>query len=796
MMLPRMRLTLALSISMVLGLLAVSRAAPFKVKLLRPDSLVGWDHGDPSPTGWTIEGGRLSGTGGATPLLSGWTFGDCQLRFNWSVADGGELRILLPAVPAGKGLELALSEGEHCGRLVDGETELAPGGKAEARGDKMHTAAIRRERGKLSFTVDGRWIYEVDVPADRRFGLGLAVAGDGASLSRLRLVEPRGKPMFNGEDFAGWWTDGDITKWQMETSGEVFRSARAGDYLRTEKLYANFTWSFEYKMQRRGNSGLSIRTPKKGWPTADGMELQLLDTPYDAEIKDQPCMAIYGYVLPLDRADKSERWNRVVVKADGWMISAWMNGELVQQVNTYHHPELKHRYLRGWLGFQDHGAWIRVRNARILEAPRGLGMSAWYKPRPPLATTAILDRLINPERLSASDGITSGVAFKTISGEEPAEHVLADLTGPGAIVRIARTTDEGKLAFYFDGQKQPRIECTPGELQKLLPPVGKDSNPLLTCLAYKRRLRIVLREAAKADYRFDYLKLPRNLPVESFTDPESGFPRGWLPAATTVLRWLKGGSFHEHDPLPRFKSESKTVEPGRTEELVHVDGAGIVKQWKLLAAKKVLDNNDLWLEVTIDGEKRPAISAPARYLFPALRQSYENYVLADQGGLTCVLAMPFADGITVAASNRGGKPIPAVSVSLSVQKANAGNKSDIAGRMRLRGIFQPAQENTSELVHQEGSGRCVGLVYQLPEGDLEGIDTLLVDGRPQSGWSAGTLDPFLGDAGDFRKHLSGRQGVLSWRYLLLAPVDFQKSLVLKTGGNRVGERLVLFYLKK
>jgi len=116
--------------------------------------------------------------------------------------------------------------------------------------------------------------------------------------------------------------------------------------------------------------------------------------------------------------------------------------------------------------------------------------------------------------------------------------------------------------------------------------------------------------------------------------------------------------------------------------------------------------------------------------------------------------------------------------------------------MRLRGVFQPAQEGTGDLIRQEGSGRWIGLVYQLPEGEPAGIDTLLVDGRPVGGWSAATLTPFLGDVGDFRKHLSGRQGVLSWQYLLLAPVDFQESLVLKTGGNRVGERLVLFYLKK
>ncbi|MFH1919478.1 MAG: family 16 glycoside hydrolase, partial [Planctomycetota bacterium] len=727
--------------------------------------------------------------------LSAWTFGDFEIYFRWAVTQGGRLRMLFPDVPSGKGLQLVLSEQDQCGRLTDGDTELAPGRKLTTRCGKAHTASVRREGGKFSVTIDGRWIYEVDVEAARRFGLGLAADGAAAGLSELRLREPPGERMFNGTDLTGWWTKGNLDHWRVERN-QIVRFDRAGDYLRSEKLYANFTWSFEYKMERRGNSGLSIRTPKEGWPTADGMELQLLDTPYNAEIKDQPAMAVYGHVLPLARADMSQRWNRVVVKADGWMISAWMNGELVQQVNTFHHPELKHRRLKGWLGFQDHGAWIRVRNVHILEAPPGLGMAAWRKPRPPLGVTAILDRLINPERLSVADGITSAVVSKTILAEEPTEHVLADLTGPGAIVRIARGGDEGQLAFYFDGEKDPRIECKPGELQASLPPVAKNANPLLTCLTYKKRLRIVLRDAATAQYRFDYLKLPGNLPVESFADRESGFPRGWLPAATTILRWLGGGRFHEHDRLPRFSSDPVTIEPGGRAEMVHVDGAGIVKSMKLIAAGTVLDNNDLWLEVTIDGEKEPAVSAPARYLFPSLYGNYDNYVQADQGGPTTFLAMPFGEGITVAVANRGGRPIPGVGVSLSVQQAHEATKNEIAGRMRLRGVLQPAQEGTSELIRQEGSGRWVGLVYQVPEGEPAGIDTLLVDGRPIGDWSAPTLDPFLGESGDFRKHLSGRQGVLCWRHLLLAPVDFRESLVLKNGGNRVGERLVLFYLKK
>ena len=264
-----------------------------------------------------------------------------------------------------------------------------------------------------------------------------------------------------------------------------------------------------------------------------------------------------------------------------------------------------------------------------------------------------------------------------------------------------------------------------------------------------------------------------------------------------ILRWLKSGRYHEYDRLPRFGTESQTIAPGQTKPLAEVEGAGIVTSLKLLANKRVLDNDDLWLEVTVDGEKRPAIAAPARYLFPALERNYENYVLQDQGGPTLRLAMPFGNGITVSATNRGGRPLRNLGASVSVQRAGAGvTEKEIAARMRLRGVFRPAASGNSELIRQQGTGRWVGLVYQLPDEEPGGIASLLVDGRPVGGWSAETLEPLLGAAGDFRKHLSGRQGVLCWRYLLLAPVSFQKSIVLTDGGNQVGDRLALFYLKK
>jgi len=84
-------------------------------------------------------------------------------------------------------------------------------------------------------------------------------------------------------------------------------------------------------------------------------------------------------------------------------------------------------------------------------------------------------------------------------------------------------------------------------------------------------------------------------------------------------------------------------------------------------------------------------------------------------------------------------------------------------------------------------------VYEVPpEGD-SGIYSVVVDGRPIDGWSSDNLDALVGRSGDFRGLLSGRQGVLCWRFLHLNPIDYKESLLITAGGNRVGPRLVLYY---
>jgi hypothetical protein len=672
---------------------------------------------------------------------------------------------------------------------------LSPGSKIDSLAGRMHQAQLDRSDGKLALTIDGRQLWRVTVASDRRFGLGLAVTGGRARLVDLCVEEPAGEPIFNGKDLAGWWTPGDKSAWTVENNEIVLRK-EGGNYLRTEKEYANFTLSLEYKIQKGGNSGVGIRTPRPAWPSGDGMEIQLWDIPYNKPLDKHAAGAIYGNVPPLARADKTGEYNRVVIKADGWMISVWMNGQLVQQCYTGDHPELKHRHLKGWIGLQDHNARTEFRNIRLLEAPPGFGLDAWQKPRTPSGAGIVIDRLMNSERLAVPDGVRSGVARARVEGKKANGQVLAELKGPGAVVRLARTRDEGRLAFFFDGEAKPRLECKPADLWQAAPQLTEDVNPVLTCLTYRSSLKIVLRDAADGEWWIDHVAFPENVPVESYTARDGHIPRAWLAAAMYRHEQFGWGVHREFDPWPRPSSGPTTIQPGKRDRMVHIDGAGIVHWVKLAAEKRVLNNNDLWLEVRVDGQKEPALATPVRFWFPGLvgNGNYPNYVLLDRNGMTNVLAMPFGNGIELSLVNRGKKPIPVAGLSVSLQPATDKTRKDIHDLMHLRAVFEPAGNAGKELAHCSSRGRWIGLVYEEPKGSNTAVESLVADGRTIEGWKVPTLDALVGRNSDFRSCLSGRRGALVWRYLLLEPVDFDESFRLVGSGPKLGNRLAIFYV--
>ena len=70
-----------------------------------------------------------------------------------------------------------------------------------------------------------------------------------------------------------------------------------------------------------------------------------------------------------------------------------------------------------------------------------------------------------------------GKYLRTEQADGRREYVMADLTGPGAVVRVWSANPAGTIRFYFDGESEPRIECKTrdlltGQYGLMAPPFG------------------------------------------------------------------------------------------------------------------------------------------------------------------------------------------------------------------------------------------------------------------------------------------------------------------------------------
>src|SRR5688572_28066858 len=73
-------------------------------------------------------------------------------------------------------------------------------------------------------------------------------------------------------------------QWNVK-DGVLTSGTPRGTWLVSEKEYGDFVLEFEFKLGERGNSGLALRTPLKGDPAFEAMELQMADLRYNTEAK-------------------------------------------------------------------------------------------------------------------------------------------------------------------------------------------------------------------------------------------------------------------------------------------------------------------------------------------------------------------------------------------------------------------------------------------------------------------------------------------------------------------------------
>jgi hypothetical protein len=209
----------------------------------------------------------------------------------------------------------------------------------------------------------------------------LAAAAAAAGTVAASAQPPAGfAPVFNGKDLTGWKATGEPKAWSVE-DGMIVCKSGGGGYLLTEQEYGDFELKFQYRWSKEGgNSGVGLRTPMKGDPAYQGMEIQLIDdegwekvhkfklAPY------QHTGSIYDVVPARQQANRPiGEWNDVRIVCKGPQVLVEQNGKELVKANLgdhkdraeKNHPGLKRD--KGHLGFQSYNIRVEFKDVVVKE---------------------------------------------------------------------------------------------------------------------------------------------------------------------------------------------------------------------------------------------------------------------------------------------------------------------------------------------------------------------------------------------------------------------------------------------
>jgi hypothetical protein len=144
--------------------------------------------------------------------------------------------------------------------------------------------------------------------------------------------------------------------------------SRWSDYLWSTRTYGDFKITFEYMVQKGGNSGFYFRVADVNDPVAQGIEVQIYDSasvPESRPLNDHDSGGIIPGVPPTQRAAKPPgEWNKFEITNQADKLTVVLNGKVVNKVDLTKGPLAK-RPKTGFIGFQDHALPLALRQIRI-----------------------------------------------------------------------------------------------------------------------------------------------------------------------------------------------------------------------------------------------------------------------------------------------------------------------------------------------------------------------------------------------------------------------------------------------
>jgi hypothetical protein len=226
--------------------------------------------------------------------------------------------------------------------------------------------------------------------------------------------------------------------------------------------------------------------------------------------------------------------------------------------------------------------------------------------------------------------------------------VLADIKGPGAIVRIWSADPMGQLKVYIDDNPQPVIDMPFGHLfdnstAPFLNPVsGQSSGGVYTYLPITfAKHCVVTTEKLNYYYQVTYKTFPAGTNVRPFALPLTSSDQAALSALGAA--WTA-----QKLPVVSIKPESNgRIPAGKTSILADYKGSGEISQIDLsLADTNNTDLRKLVLRVYFDNHSNPDVEAPVADFFGNGfgRSPFNSTFLAQSADGTLIARFPMPYG--------------------------------------------------------------------------------------------------------------------------------------------------------
>ncbi len=349
------------------------------------------------------------------------------------------------------------------------------------------------------------------------------------------------------------------------------------------------------------------------------------------------------------------------------------------------------------------------------------------------------------------------------------EYVMADLTGPGAVVRVWSANPFGTIRFYFDGEATPRIETKTrdlltGKFGLMAPPFGYPA--LRGCdlyfpIPYAKSLKVTVDDtdengAERMYYHVGYRTYAPGTDVRSYRT--SDVDKYTVGAIATMLDDPSIASSHVK---PESDSTQFVIEP-RDSWSAEIARAtpGAITEIVLKPMRPTLPKNPRWsdprqmhnllryliLSIEFDGKKTVFVPVADFFGSPPAGAPYKSFPMEvrPNGEMVCRFWMPFQESATVELVNSG--PIRVygdITIKVSPYKWDANSRYFHAQWTADRGSTRPFRDMT--FISTKGEGHYVGSTLYIgntvPGWWGEGDEKVWVDGETfPSTFGTGTED--------------------------------------------------------